>query len=634
MQSGPLPTVQPNPAKVATVSGWVLVGLSLAAFAGWAFHLPLLAAIVPGTIPMKANTAAAFMFAALALLRRDHRDLSFYAIFAVAIGALTRLQYMIDSDFRIDQLLFRDESHIGIFAGRMSQVTSTGFVLLGSALFFMNSNRSRLRQLARGLALLAGALGAVALLGHMYDTHDPLHPVRPQSNVAIPTAFGFIVAALGVQFANPFEGIVRQIRANTTGGLMLRHLLPAGVLIPFLLGYAVRTMQLKYGWEEGFSMALGAAAVVACLVTLMLINATELEREDLGWRESEQRFRLVANTAPVMIWMSGTDKLCNYFNEPWLHFTGRTLDAELGNGWADGVHPDDLPGCLHTYTDSFNRREPFRMEYRLRRYDGEYRWVLDTGVPRFTEGRQFTGYIGSCIDVTDRKVAVETLADLERRLLNAQEQERSRIARELHDDINQRLAIMGWELQSWDRSVEEPETGSFIASVIERLAKIGTDIQAISRRLHSSHLEYLGLATAAEVLCKDLRKQQQVEIDFNCGGVPRDLPKDISLCLFRVLQEALQNAIKHSGAQRFTVELTGDSSGIRLTVSDDGVGFDQRSIDKRHGLGLISMRERMRMVHGEFGVRSAPGHGATVTCRVPLAHESVVSDVAQEQGKG
>ncbi len=228
---------------------------------------------------------------------------------------------------------------------------------------------------------------------------------------------------------------------------------------------------------------------------------------------------------------------------------------------------------------------------------------------------------------------METLADFERRLLNAQEEERSRIARELHDDINQRLAIMGWELQSWDRSVEEPETGSFIASVIERLAKIGTDIQAISRRLHSSHLEYLGLATAAEVLCRDLRKPQQVEIDFNCDGVPRDLPKDISLCLFRVLQEALQNAIKHSGAQRFTVELTGDSSGIRLTVSDDGVGFDQQSIDKRHGLGLISMRERIRMVHGEFGVRSAHGHGATVTCRVPLPPESVVADVVQEQGR-
>ena len=633
MQSVSPPTVQPSPARVATLTGWVLVGLSSIALAGWAFHLPVLAAIVPGTIPMKANTAAAFMIAALALLRRNHRDLRFYSIFVLAIGALTRLQYLANSDFKIDELLFRDDSHIGMFAGRMSQVTSSGFILLGSALVLMNSKRPMLRQIARGLALLAGALGAVALLGHMFDTHDPLHPIRPHSNVAIPTAFAFIAAAIGVQFANPSEGIVRQVRAANAGGLMLRRLLPAGVLIPLLLGYIVRTAQLKYGWEDGFSMALGAAVIVVCLVTVIVLNAAELEREDLGWRESEQRFRHVANTAPVMIWKAGTDKLCNYFNEPWLHFTGRSLKAELGNGWADGVHPDDLPRCLHTYTDSFDRREPFRMEYRLRRYDGEYRWVLDTGVPRFTEGRQFTGYIGSCIDVTDRKLAEETVVDLERRLLNAQEQERSRIARELHDDINQRLAILGWELQSWDHSMPEPEPGTFLASVIDRLSKIGSDIQAISRRLHSSHLEYLGLATAAEVLCCDLRKQQPVEIDFSCDGVPRDLPKDISLCLYRVMQEALQNAIKHSGALRFRVELMGDSSGIRLAVSDDGVGFDQQSIDKRHGLGLISMRERMRMVHGEFGVRSEPGHGTTVTCRVPLANENALSAVVQGQEK-
>jgi PAS domain S-box-containing protein len=624
-------TVQPGPTKVATLAGWVLIAICLTALAGWAVHLPLLATIVPGTIPIEANSAAAFLFAALALLRRDHRDLRFYSICVVAIGALTWVEYVLHSNFGIDQLIFRDISHVGVFAGRMSPVTSMGFVLLGSALFLMNSKRLSLRHVARALALLIGFLGAIALLGHMYDTHPPLNQVRPHSNVSIPSAIGFIVAAIGVQYANPFEGIARRIHAKNSGGLMLRHLLPAGVLFPFLLDYAVRTMQLKYGWEDGFSMALGAAAVVACLVTVMLINATELEREDLGWRESEQRFRHVANTAPVMLWESGTDKLCNYFNETWLLFTGRALEAELGNGWADGVHPDDLPRCLRTYTDSFERREPFRMQYRLRRYDGEYRWVLDTGIPRFTEGKQFTGYIGSCIDVTDRKAAEETLADLEGRLLNAQEQERSRIARELHDDINQRLAILGWELQSWDQSMPEPESAAFLASMTDRLSKIGADIQAISRRLHSSHLEYLGLETAAEVLCNDLRKQQPVEIGFICDGVPRNLPKDISLCLYRVMQEALQNAIKHSGAQRLTVELIGDPGAIRLAVSDDGIGFNQRSIDKRHGLGLISMRERMRMVHGEFSVTSQPGEGTTVTCSVPLADESSLSTVAQGQ---
>src|SRR5438093_1611906 len=124
-------------------------------------------------------------------------------------------------------------------------------------------------------------------------------------------------------------------------------------------------------------------------------------------RESEERFRTVANAAPVLIWMSGPDRLCTFFNKGWLDFTGRSLEQELGNGWAEGVHPDDLQKCLDVYQNSFNARESFTMEYRLRRSDGEYRWVLDSGTPRFAPDGAFLGYIGSCIDITERKLAEE-----------------------------------------------------------------------------------------------------------------------------------------------------------------------------------------------------------------------------------
>jgi PAS domain S-box-containing protein len=152
------------------------------------------------------------------------------------------------------------------------------------------------------------------------------------------------------------------------------------------------------------------------LVAEVFANAQARKRADVALRESEGRFRRIADTSPVMIWMSGVDKRCTYFNKPWLDFTGRALEAELDDGWSEGVHRDDLRRCLDIYVDAFDARKPFRMEYRLRRFDAAYRWVLDTGVPRFGPGGGFEGYVGSCIDITDQKCVEDELRESEARL--------------------------------------------------------------------------------------------------------------------------------------------------------------------------------------------------------------------------
>jgi len=359
-------------------------------------------------------------------------------------------------------------------------------------------------------------------------------------------------------------------------------------------------------------------------IPFMVLAALAEEHEEAASviRESEERFRLVANTAPVMIWTAGTDRLCAYVNQPFLEFTGRPLEAELGNGWAEGVHDEDLKSCLETYTRAFDQRESFAMEYRLRRRDGEYRWMLDTGVPRFNSNGSFAGYIGSCLDITDRKLAEDALANVGRKLIEAHEEERTWIARELHDDIAQRIALLSVELERCDQQALSPVAmHEFLQLAGQRIFDLGKDVQALSHRLHSSKLEYLGLVTAAKSFCRELSEQRGVRIEVKPSDVPSTIPKEISLCLFRVLQEALSNSIKHSGGQNFTVELHGTGEGITLTVSDSGVGFDYRDAIKHRGLGLISMRERLRLVNGELSIQSAVGRGTTVLASVAVSRE-------------
>lgn len=363
---------------------------------------------------------------------------------------------------------------------------------------------------------------------------------------------------------------------------------------------------------------LFAATPFLFLATL----AEQRSRTDQSLRESEERFRRVANTAPVMIWTSGVNKLCNYFNQGWLNFTGRPIESEIGNGWAEGVHPEDFNRCLEVYTKAFDLHEEFRMEYRLRRHDGEYRCVLDHGVPRFSPDGSFSGYIGSAVDITEARDVHEMLASLNRRLIEAQEADRARIARDLHDDIGQQLVLLAIEagqLNSGFRGRGE-ETTRRIARVQGQISDIAARVHELSHQLHSSSLKNLGLVAAARSYCRELSEQQRAEIGFKGDAFPDRLPSEVSLCLFRVLQEALQNAIKHSGVAHFEVELAADKGFVQLTVSDLGAGFDSDAALKGTGLGLVSMRERLKLVNGELLVSSMPRAGTTIRARVPVAH--------------
>jgi signal transduction histidine kinase len=236
---------------------------------------------------------------------------------------------------------------------------------------------------------------------------------------------------------------------------------------------------------------------------------------------------------------------------------------------------------------------------------------------------EVVGAVVAFIDITERKLAEAALANVSRRLIEAQEQERTRIGRELHDDIGQRLALVAVELQQLhENSLILPDVRSRMDELQKQILDVATDIQSLSHELHSAKLRYLGIVGAVRGFCREFGEQQKVAIDFQTHDLPGPLSTDISLCLFRVLQEALHNSAKHSGVRHFEVRLWGTPDEIHLTVKDSGAGFDREAIKETLGLGLISMEERVKLLNGTLSVESQPKRGTTIHARVPLSSGS------------
>jgi PAS domain S-box-containing protein len=321
-----------------------------------------------------------------------------------------------------------------------------------------------------------------------------------------------------------------------------------------------------------------------------------------------------------MIWMAGADKHITYLNQTWLDYTGRRLDAVLGQRQTDVLHPDEAERVREIYVKAFEQREPFQMEHLLRRHDGEYRKAVTTGVPRYDVDGSFAGYIGTAVDITERKLAEEVLSTVSQKLIEAHEEESTRIARELHDDINQRLAVVSVRLGYLKQSppLSAADLTQEIGDVRQEIATLVSDIQSLSHDLHPPKLELLGLEEAADGFCEELANRHGLTIDVHFENNPKALPREISLCLYRVLQEALQNVVKHSGTRHADVYLNGHIDTINLTVKDSGAGFHPHEAMRGPGLGLTSMKERLKVMGGQLSIHSQPGRGTMIHAVAPL----------------
>jgi PAS domain S-box-containing protein len=343
-------------------------------------------------------------------------------------------------------------------------------------------------------------------------------------------------------------------------------------------------------WERDRKYILAAIVLIvaqAMLIIGLLWQRARKRKAEAVLRESEKRFRVMADTTPSLVWMCDAQGKITYLNERRLAFTGSDPNAVYGDAWAASVHPDDLKNVLDTVSQALKNHQPFSREYRLRRGDGAYRWLLDVASPRVNGDGSFGGFIGSAIDTTDQKLAQQALGRVSGRLIEAQEKERSRIARDLHDDICQRLALLSMQLGQTNRnSSGSPEAlKKSLEDMQAHCSEIACDVQLLSHQLHSSKLEYLGIVTAIRGFCMEFSKQHQVHIEFSERNVPTDLPKDVSLSHFRVAQEALHNAVKYSGVSQFAVEQSGMDDAVRLVVSDAGAGFDVGEAKKNRDWG-------------------------------------------------
>ena len=380
------------------------------------------------------------------------------------------------------------------------------------------------------------------------------------------------------------------------------------------------TVRCKDGSTRHLEVHLSTMAGDTNLITFIDLSERKAAEEAMQQREMElieaQRLAGVGSWQ----WEPRTDTVI--WSKELYHLMGidPTLPAPSYKEQAHLFAAESWERLQRAVQGAFQTGTSYELDLEVVRPESIAKWEVARGEPVRDKGGQIIGLRGTVQDITERKQAEAALSTVTRKLIEAQEQERTRIGRELHDDIGQRLAIVAIELQRLHEDpLVLPEVRSRMGELQKQISEISTDIQSLSHELHSAKLQYLGIAAAVRGFCQEFGEQQKLEIDFKAHDLPSPLSPDISLCLFRVLQEAVHNSAKHSGVRHLEVRLWGTSDEIHLTVKDSGAGFDRETAKESRGLGLISMEERLKLVKGTLSINSQPNCGTTIHARAPLS---------------
>jgi PAS domain S-box-containing protein len=343
----------------------------------------------------------------------------------------------------------------------------------------------------------------------------------------------------------------------------------------------------------------------------LLWDIIERKRTEVKLLEKEVQYENLADSGLALIWTSGTDKLCNYFNQPWLNFTGRTMEQEMGNGWAEGVHPDDFERCLQTYITKFERREAFEMEYRLKHHSGEYRWIQDLGTPNYNSAGEFVGYIGHCFDITERK---QVEAKLRATLV-----EKELLLRELNHRTKNNLNIINSLISIQASRSESAEFQALANSLEKRIQSISLVHQMLYQ---SASLSQIDLGQYAREIVSHLMNGLEIspgQIEVVIESSPVSVGINAAIPCGQILNELILNALKYAfpgGRQgKLTIQVHQAEDGeVVLGVSDNGVGIPP-GVDEKNAksLGMMIIRNLTGQLNGTLSIESQDGFSCKIS---------------------
>ncbi len=383
-----------------------------------------------------------------------------------------------------------------------------------------------------------------------------------------------------------------------------------------------------------FSMTVMSMSGSSRGVIVAHTDITAKKRAEIALRESEERLRLLLETTNAIPWEANAKTWrFTYVGPQAVKLLGYPVGQWYEDGfWPAHIHPDDREQAIDYCLTSSRTRKNYEFEYRMLAADGRVVWLHDLVSVETVDGEP-ESLRGFMLDITERKLAEsalregeaevrrshEELQHLTGRWLSAQEEERRRLARELHDDLSQRLAALAMEAANLKYELRSlPAAQERIQLMREHLTDMATDVHGISRRLHPAILEELGLVDAVKSECVAFSERVGIPVGFVSDDVPDSVPEDVALCLYRVTQEGLRNVAKHADASEAKISLTGTGDSVVLRICDDGAGFQREPKQGRRGLGLASMEERVRLLQGSLSVQSESGHGTTIRVEAPL----------------